>query len=755
MVVKIGINGFGRIGRVTLRVALERKNYGTDFEIVAINDVAPIEVLSHLFRYDSTFGKFNGTVDCKKDHLLVNGKKIIFFNEKDPSKIPWKDVGAEVVIESTGIFTDRSGASAHLTAGAKKVIISAPAKEPDITLVLGVNENEYDANKHNIISNASCTTNSLAPVAKILHKEFGIVSGLMTTIHAYTGDQRLMDFPHKDLRRARAANLSIIPTTTGAAKAVGLVLPELKGKLNGTALRVPTPDGSITDFTAVLQRETTIEEINSTIKRYAEGELKGIVEYTEEPIVSVDVIKNPNSCIVDGKSTMVVPDGKGNVVKVFCWYDNEWGYSERLIDIIDFMYRKTERKIDAWATMDELNVKDKTVFLRIDVNSPLDRDTLEITDKTRFEASAQTINELAAKGAKVVILAHQGRPGDWDFTSMKKHAETMKQVIKRDVKFVDDVYGEKAIEAIKNLKNSEVLMLDNVRKVKDEMEKKSLEEFAKSDMIKALSPYGDIFINDAFATAHRAQCSLVGFTETLPSAVGRLMEKELKTLEKIFVLPEKPALFLFGGAKFEDSVKVIKNLLERNLGFVCLTGLTGNAFLRAKGIDLGEENNKKLESMGKEAFELAKTLIIKYKEKILLPDDVAIDHNGERKEIMVFALPTQYPILDIGGETVKKIKKYISEAKTIFFSGPPGVFEREDFAIGTRELFTSIALSKAFTLTGGGHTISALDKFGLRKNITYISTGGGALEEFLLGKELPVVAALKNAKQKWKDKYGS
>jgi len=332
MTIKVAINGFGRIGRNAFKIAQTRLN--KDVEIVAINDLTDAKTLAHLLKYDSCFGKFDGTVEATENSLIVNGKEIRVYAEKDPKNLPWKDLGVDIVIESTGLFTKREKAAAHLEAGAKKVLISAPATDEDITIVMGVNEKDYDPANHHIISNASCTTNCLAPFAKVLDEKFGIVKGLMTTVHSYTNDQRILDLPHKDLRRARAAAESIIPTTTGAAKAVGKVLPNLKGKLNGFALRVPTPTVSVTDLVCEVSRPTTVEEVNAALKEAAEGELKGILGYSEEPLVSIDYRGDERSSIIDALSTMVI---EGNMVKVVSWYDNEWGYSNRIIDLVNYI----------------------------------------------------------------------------------------------------------------------------------------------------------------------------------------------------------------------------------------------------------------------------------------------------------------------------------------------------------------------------------------------------------------------------------
>ncbi len=331
MTIRVGINGFGSIGRRFFRIVMNRP----DIEVVAINDLTPPATSAHLLKYDSNFGVLNAEVTATEDSIVVNGKTIRVYASKDPAQIPWKSHEIDVVVESTGRFTDKEAAQVHITSGgAKKVIISAPAKNEDITIVMGVNEGKYDPASHNVISNASCTTNCLAPVVKVLHEKFGIVKGMMNTIHSYTNDQVILDFPHKDIRRARAGALSIIPTTTGAAKAVALVLPDLKGKLTGFSLRVPTPVVSATDFTCEIATKATKEEINAALKAAAEGELKGVLQFEEAELVSMDFKGNPHSSIVDAASTLVLD---GNMVKVLAWYDNEWGYSNRLADLIAYI----------------------------------------------------------------------------------------------------------------------------------------------------------------------------------------------------------------------------------------------------------------------------------------------------------------------------------------------------------------------------------------------------------------------------------
>ncbi len=331
MGVKVAINGFGRIGRNVLRAAFKKN---VDLEFVAINDLTDAKTLAHLLKYDSTFGKFEGEVSYTEDALIVNGKEIKIFKETDPAKLPWGELGVDIVIESTGRFTNKDDAIKHIHAGAKKVIISAPAKNEDITIVMGVNENMYDPANHHVISNASCTTNCLAPIAKVINDKFRIKKGMMTTVHSYTNDQRILDLPHSDLRRARAAAMSIIPTTTGAAKAIHLVIPELKGKMNGFAMRVPTPDVSVVDLVAEVEVPVTVEEVNAALKEASETYMKGILGYSEEPLVSMDYKGDDRSSIVDAPLTMVI---EGTLVKVVSWYDNEWGYSNRVVDLAKYI----------------------------------------------------------------------------------------------------------------------------------------------------------------------------------------------------------------------------------------------------------------------------------------------------------------------------------------------------------------------------------------------------------------------------------
>jgi len=401
-------------------------------------------------------------------------------------------------------------------------------------------------------------------------------------------------------------------------------------------------------------------------------------------------------------------------------------------------------------TLDDFELENKTVLLRVDFNMPLDKNTLDILDTTRIKRALPTIKELVEKHAKTVILAHQGRPESWDFISLEKHAKALKNLLGKEVKYIDDVYGEEAQDAIKNLQNSKVLLLGNVRKISGETEKKSAEEHAQSELVQNLYPLVDLFVNDAFAAAHRPQCSLIGFTAVLPSCAGRLMEKELTTLGEIIVNPEKPSVFLFGGAKFSDVIKTIERLLEdKTADKIILTGLPANAFLKAEGVNLGSNNEEMLAKEGTpENYEEIKKLIEKYKDNIYLPSDFAQQTNTERSEIDVSELPTKYNLYDIGEKSIENFKSILSDAKTVFLSGPCGVFEKPAFMKGTKEIFTFVANSDVFSIVGGGHTVAAVEQLGLDNKISHISTGGGSLEKFMMGEKLPVVEALKNAKKR-------
>ncbi|MBN2065423.1 MAG: phosphoglycerate kinase [Candidatus Thermoplasmatota archaeon] len=403
-------------------------------------------------------------------------------------------------------------------------------------------------------------------------------------------------------------------------------------------------------------------------------------------------------------------------------------------------------------TLDDVDVTQKIVLLRVDFNMPLDKKTLTILDTTRIKRALPTIKELIENQAKTVIIAHQGRQGSWDFTNLHQHAQALEKLLAKPVQTVDDLHGKEAQAAIKNLKLGEVLLLDNVRKLDGETEKKSATEHAQSPLVQHLYPLADLFVNDAFAAAHRPQCSLIGFTAVLPSCAGRLLESELETLGKVVKQPLKPSVFLFGGAKFSDVVITIERLLDNNTADkIILTGLPANAFLKAQGINLGQKNEEILSKEGSpEQYKEIKRLLNKYSQNIYLPTDFAIEDNDQRDEITTEELPSNKTLYDIGTQTIKQFKQVIDDAKTVFLSGPCGVFENPLFMEGTKELFNFVANSGAFTIVGGGHTVAAVEQLGLDDKMSHISTGGGSLEKFMMGEKLPVVEALKAAKKRMK-----
>ncbi|NLI73748.1 MAG: phosphoglycerate kinase [Euryarchaeota archaeon] len=399
-------------------------------------------------------------------------------------------------------------------------------------------------------------------------------------------------------------------------------------------------------------------------------------------------------------------------------------------------------------TLDDFDFNDKTIILRVDINCPLSRDTLELEDDNRIRQIIPTIQELIGQGGKVIILAHQGRPGDWDFASLDKHASVLTHYLGQEVRYVSDLVGDDAVEAVKSLSPGHAIMLMNVRELPYELDSKSMHEHANCELVTKLAPLADFYVNDAFATAHRSQCSLVGFPQVLPSAVGRLMEKELTALTSVFEDPQHPTVFILGGAKFGDSLRLIERALERGIAdHVICVGLCANAFLHASGCDLGDENIRLLkDELTPEAIEHARRLLKDRSERILLPIDVGIDLNYERRDVFVEELPCG-PILDIGNESVKEFIRVMNDARTIFMSGPAGMIEREEFCMGTEKLLTAMVDTDAFTLIGGGHTVGAAERLGLTSKFSYVSTAGGALETFMLGKPLPAVEALKTCRK--------
>src|SRR5450759_3691537 len=606
MSVRVGVNGFGRIGRLVIRAALRQ---GADIEFVAINDLTDAKTLGHLFRYDSVHGVFPGAVEVEDEALVIDGKRVRVTSETDPAKLPWKELGADVVIESTGRFTERAAAAKHLEAGAKKVIISAPAKGPDVTICLGVNEEMYDKAKHDVISNASCTTNCLAPMAKVLVDNFGVEKGFMTTIHAYTNDQTVLDFPHKDLRRARSAAMSIIPTTTGAARAVALVIPDLEGKLDGFALRVPTPDGSVTDLVAELQTEVTADEVNAAMKAAAESSrMKGILQYQEDPIVSIDVVGNSHSSIFDPALTMAM----GTMVKCVSWYDNEWAYSCRVVD------------------------------------------------DTRIRAALPTITYVLDQGCSVVLASHLGRPKGQivDDLRMAPVAVRLAELLGRPVKTAADCVGPAVEAAASGLRPGEALLLENLRFHPEEAANDGV--FAKR-----LAGLAEVYVNDAFGSAHRAHASTEGVTHYLPSVAGLLMIRELEILGRLLRDPARPFVVVLGGLKVSDKIGVIEKMLG-TAAAILVGGAMANAFLAAKGYGIGLSKGD-----GDQVTVAARVLAAAGRTRceLVLPRDVVVAREAvagaSARVVTADAIAADEMALDIGPETSAEFVRHVRTAGTI------------------------------------------------------------------------------------------
>ena len=592
MTIRVGVNGFGRIGRNFYRALAAQKAEGksTDIEIIAVNDLTDNASLAHLLKFDSILGRYPEDISLEGDDTIVIGStKIKALEVKEgPAALPWGDLGVDVVVESTGIFTNAAKAKGHLDAGAKKVIISAPATDEDITIVLGVNDDKYDGSQ-NIISNASCTTNCLGPLAKVLNDEFGIVKGLMTTIHAYTQDQNLQDGPHKDLRRARAAALNIVPTSTGAAKAIGLVLPELKGKLDGYALRVPIPTGSCTDLTAELTKSASADEINAAMKAAADGPLKGILKYYDAPIVSSDIVTDPHSSIFD-----VGPDqgdrqpGQGRVVV------------RQRVGLLQPARRpgRAGRQVAvapmAVQTLDDLlaeGVSGRGVLVRSDLNVPLDDDG-NITDPGRIIASVPTLKALSDAGAKVVVTAHLGRPKDGPDPkfSLAPVAAALGEQLGRHVQLAGDVVGSDALARAEGLTDGDILLLENIRFDPRETSKDDKERLALAKQLAELvaAPDGSpgAFVSDGFGVVHRKQASVYDVATLLPHYAGTLVAAEIKVLEQLTSSTERPYAVVLGGSKVSDKLAVIESLAEKADSLVIGGGMCFT-FLASQGVSVG------------------------------------------------------------------------------------------------------------------------------------------------------------------------
>ncbi|MCC6524585.1 MAG: type I glyceraldehyde-3-phosphate dehydrogenase, partial [Polyangiaceae bacterium] len=721
---KVAINGFGRIGRQVVGAMVEKGVLGKAIDLVAVVDVSTeADYFAYQLRFDSVHGRFRGEITTEKsspdkkenDVLVVNGHKIRCLPAaKDLSLLPWKALGVELVIESTGIFNEADLARGHIAAGAKKVLLTAPGKGVDVkTIVLGVNDGEYDPQKHHIVSNASCTTNCLAPVVHVLLKEgFGIETGLMTTIHSYTATQKTVDGPSKkDWRGGRAAATNIIPSSTGAAKAVGEVLPVTKGKLTGMSFRVPTPDVSVVDLTFRTTRDTSIDEIDKALKAASTTYLKGILGFTQEELVSTDFIHDERSSIYDARATLENNlKGEKRFFKIVSWYDNEWGYSNRVVDLAVKMGALGVDKGEKLAlkSVDDVALAGKRVFMRVDFNVPMEGG--KITDDFRISSALATIKKVADAGAKVVLASHLGRPAEKGYEaefSLEPAAKRLAELLGKPVRFVKDCVGPEAEKAVAGLANGEVALLENLRFYPGEAAND--EKFARQ-----LAALADVYVNDAFGTSHRDAASMTGVPKVLGGGVaGYLVQKEVEIIHRALKSPGRPFVAVLGGAKVSDKIFVIKNLLPL-VDEILVGGAMAFTFMKAAGMEVGASKyetvvvdkkggEKPVLKMALEILELAKAM----GKRIALPVDHVMAQKFESGAPSKTAdkLEDGWMGLDIGPKTRDLYGKKLAAAKTAFWNGPMGVFEMKGFDEGTKAIatvFADITGRGALTIVGGG-----------------------------------------------------
>ena len=749
MAIKVGINGFGRIGRLAFRAMVN----DPEIEVVAVNDLGDIPTMAHLLKYDSIHGRAFDTVEVTEDGFVADGHAVKVLSEREPANLPWGELGVDVVVESTGFFTDGTKAKAHLDAGAKKVVISAPAKNEDITIVMGVNDDQYDPEKHNIISNASCTTNCLAPFAKVLMDNFGIKRGYMNTIHSYTNDQKILDLPHKDLRRARAAAMSMIPTTTGAARAVSLVLPELKGKLDGFATRVPTPDGSMVDLTVELEKDRH----GRRDQRRDEGRRRGPAQGHPGVHRGPDRLHRHRGqpallhlrqqadhgagrrgqlrqvhLLVRQRVGLLEPcEGLGEDPSLTAFPETSLPWQAR------FSFRQ-EGPMAEIKTIDELDARGKRVLVRVDFNVPVKDGA--VTDDTRIRAALPTIQKLVTQGARVILMSHLGRPAGEGFEesfTLRPAAQKLSELMGKPVVFATDTVGDDARAKAASLRDGDVLVVENLRF--DKREKKNDPAFCEE-----LAALGEAYVNDAFGTAHRAHASTAGVAALLPAYAGHLMQREVATLSGMLEEPRRPFAAILGGSKVSDKIKVIDALMDK-----CDTLIIGGGmcftFLLAQGKAVGTSLKEE------DWVERAAAMIAKAEERgvqLLLPVDVVcadrFAEDAETLTVSVDGIPGDMMGLDIGPETAKLYADAVAQAKTVFWNGPMGVFEMKAFEAGTKAVAEAVAANAdADTIIGGGDSVAAVNKFDLAEQMTFISTGGGASMELVQGEALPGVEALK------------
>jgi phosphoglycerate kinase len=712
--------------------------------------------------------------------LKINGMPVTLSATRDPAEIPWTKAGVEYVCESTGAFLTTEGCMKHVEGGAKKVIISAPAKDADTpTIVVGVNTEDYKTDMK-VVSCASCTTNGLAPLVKVINEKFGIKKGLMTTIHAATASQMVVDssMKGKDWRAGRAASANIIPSSTGAAKAVAKAYPVMKGKLTGMAFRVPTVDVSVVDLTCELEKPTTFDEIKAEVKRAAMEEGKGVVGYTEDQVVSSDFVGETCSTVFDAEAGIMLTP---TFVKLISWYDNEWGYSTRLVDLVGTMAAKdgievkeegtvyfTARKAEAGgASLNKLKVGDvdvagKRVFIRVDFNVPQDKqDPSKITNTQRIDAALPTVKDILAKGAKSVVLAsHLGRPDGrvQEKFSMAPVAKVLEEKLGKPVKLLNGASGPEVEAACADPAPGSVILLENLRfNIEEEGKGKDADgNKVKADPTKvtefraSIRKLADVYVNDAFGTAHRGHSSMVGEGFDV-KATGGLMSAELAAFAKVLDAPAKPVMAILGGAKVTDKIQLIFNMLDK-VDKLIIGGGMAFTFLKVNdGMAVGSS------LYDEEGAKVVPDIMAKAKEKgveIILPVDFTISskfgEDGEVKEVTKEqGIPEGFMGLDCGPKTIQLNKAAVDASKTIIWNGPMGVFEMGKFEAGTKSLMDAVvgATEKgAVSVIGGGDTATACKKYKTMDKVTHCSTGGGASMELLEGKVLPGVAALSDAR---------
>merc|ERR1719410_2165896 len=771
--VKLGINGFGRIGRQVVRIAMDHP----EFVVKHINSPMSPEYMKYQLEHDSVHGRFDGTVEVTDKGLVVNGLPITLSSTRDPTEIPWGDVGVDYVCESTGAFTTTEGCNKHLEGGAKKVVISAPAKDADTpTIVVGVNTDEYETSM-NVVSCASCTTNGLAPLVKVINEKFGIKQGLMTTVHAMTASQLVVDGNMKgDWRAGRAASGNIIPSSTGAAKAVAKAYPVMEGKLTGMAFRVPTVDVSVVDLTCELANPTTWDEIKAEGKRASMEEGKGVGGYTEDQVVSSDFVGETCSTVFDAEAGIMLTP---TFVKLVSWYDNEWGYSTRLVDLVGTMAVKdgievkeegtvyfTARKASSGGSLNklkygDLDVAGKRVFIRVDFNVPQDKsDPSKITNTQRIDAALPTVKEILAKGAKSVVLAsHLGRPDGRVQAkfSMAPVAKVLGEKLGKPVTLLNGASGPEVEAACADPAPGSVILLENLRfnieeegKGKDADGNKVTADPAKVTAFRAsIRKLADVYVNDAFGTAHRGHSSMVGEGFEI-KATGGLMSQELDAFAKVLDAPAKPVLAILGGAKVTDKIQLIFNMLDK-VDKLIIGGGMAFTFLKVNdGMAIGSS------LYDEEGAKTVPDIMAKAKEKnveIILPVDFIISskfgEDGEIKEATKEeGIPDGFMGLDCGPKSNALNKAAVDASKTIIWNGPMGVFEMAPFESGTKSLMDAVVAQTAngaVSVIGGGDTATACKKYKTIEKVTHCSTGGGASMELLEGKVLPGVAALSDA----------